>query len=380
MKKTNITIKDLAAHLGVTHSTISRALSPVPGRMRMSIETRDRILQAAKDMGYRPNGIARNLVQRRTRSIGVIVRHFNDPFYSNMIQELHVRFSRWNYLGVFFSARSMEEFQHAADSLLNHRVDGIISVALTPEERMRIRHIAVPILYYGIGSDEDDWVGPDHHYGATCAVSHLLEEGHRKIGFIGRTDAQNLRYQGFAQALQREGLSCHGDWIRSPGGDQAVLSVSGIMRSGYEQMLRLLALKDRPTAVVCHNDAIAIGAERAVLSCGLRVPDDMALVGFDGRLEGEYAAVPLTSVDPHMDRIVDILADKLFERVENRQKPTEPVQIRVVPSLIVRESTTMRRKLSSSGDFEAAMTGSLAREKHLLHEVVGNTQEVENAR
>lgn len=380
MKKTNITIKDLAAHVGVTHSTISRALSPVPGRMRMSIETRDRILQAAKDMGYRPNGLARNLVQRRTHSIGVIIRHFNDPFYSNMIQELHVRFSRRNYLGVFFSARSMDEFQHAADSLLDHRVEGIISVSLTPEERMRIRPIAVPILYYGIGNDEDNWVGPDHHYGAIRAVSHLLEEGHRKIGFIGRADAQNLRYQGFRKALQLAGLPCSGEWIRNPDGDHAVLNVSGVMRNGYEQMLRLLALEDRPTAVVCHNDAIAIGAERAVLSSGQRVPDDMALVGFDGRLEGEYAAVPLTSVDPHMDRIVDILTDKLLERVENRQMPFEPVQIRVIPSLIVRESTSKRREQAGDGVWAAAMTGSLARGKHLLHEVVGNTQEVENAR
>ncbi len=338
-ERTTITIKDLAARLGVSHSTVSRALSPGKGRTRMSPVTRERIVQAARDLGYRHNAVARNLVSGRTYSIGVIVRHFNDPFYSNMIQELHILLARNNYLGVFFSARTEDEFQHALDSLVSRRVEGILSVALSEEERARVRQIDVPAVYYGIGGAEDNWVGPDHYLGARLAISHLLEAGHRKIGFIGRTDADNHRYQGFREMLREHQLPCPDVWVRSPDRDRVALSVGCVLATGCEQMSRLLALDDRPTAVICHNDVIAIGAERAVIAHGLRVPQDVALVGFDALREGEYAAVPLTTVDPHLDRIVELMVEAICARAEHREPDEAPFQAKLEPTLVVREST-----------------------------------------
>ena len=342
----SITISDLAVRLGVSHSTISRALAPGAGRRRMSMETRERIVQAAKQLGYRPNAVARNLVSRRTHSIGIIVRHFNDPFYSNMIQEIHVRLTAGHYFGVFFSARDQKEYLNAVDSLESRRVEGIISVSPRPEERDRISQVHVPVVYYGIGSRAESWVGPDHFQGAGLAMAHLLEAGHRKIGFIGRTERQNLRCQGYRSALRQNGLPCLEDWIRQSGETQLVKSVGGMLQSGYEQMRGLLALKNRPTAVLCHNDVIAIGAQRAVLEAGLRVPEDMALIGFDALREGAYAAVPLTTVDPQLERIVEHLTGSVIQSIERRETTTKPVQIRIEPALIVRESTRGRRNSS----------------------------------
>lgn len=340
----SITISDLAVRLGVSHSTISRALAPGAGRRRMSMETRERIVQAAKQLGYRPNALARNLVSRRTHSIGIIVRHFNDPFYSNMIQEIHVRLTAGQYFGVFFSARDQKEYLNAVDSLESRRVEGIISVSPCPEERDRISQVHVPVVYYGIGSRAENWVGPDHFRGAGLALEHLLECGHRKIGYIGRTERQNPRCQGYRSALRRNSLPCPEEWIRQSGETPLVKSVGGLMQSGYEQMLGLLALKNRPTAVLCHNDVVAIGAQRAVLESGLRVPEDMALIGFDALREGEYAAVPLTTVDPQLERIVDLLTGSVIQSIERREMTTKPLQIRIEPSLIIRESTRGRLK------------------------------------
>lgn len=341
-RQPSITITDLAEHLGVSHSTVSRALSPGAGRRRMSEQTRERIVQAAGKLGYRPNAVARNLVCRRTYSIGVIVRHFNDPFYSNMIQGLHARLTGRNYLGMFFSARDKNEFDHAVNSLESRRVEGIISVAPRPEERARIRQVNVPVVYYGIGGRDDSWVGPDHFQGAGLATANLLHAGHRKIGFIGRSGPDNPRCEGFRHVLRQRTLACPEDWVRQPDDEPIVRDVGGMLRNGYEQMLRLLALPNRPTAVICHNDVIAIGAERAALEKGLRVPQDMALVGFDALREGEYAAVPLTTVNPHLERIVDLLAGSVIQQIESREPGARPVQVRIEPGLIVRESTAGR--------------------------------------
>ncbi len=342
MKPRAITIRDIADRLGVTHSTVSRALSPGKGRSRMSEATRERIAQAARELGYRPNALARDLVCRRTHSIGVVVRHFNDPFYSDMIQDLHVRFAQRNYLGVFLSARNLDEFQHAVDSLASRRVEGIISVALDQEERQRIGQIGVPVVYYGTLGGSETWVGPDARCGAVLAMEHLLGLGHRKIGFIGQIDSQSRRYRGYRETLQRQGLPSRAAWIRKVDGAQSRLSVSGVMQTGFSEMQQLLALADRPTSVLCQNDVMAIGAERAVLAAGRRVPEDMALIGFDGLPLGAFAAVPLTTVDPNLDRICEGLVDTLFCRIEDPVRPAEPEQIRIEPSLIIRESTAGR--------------------------------------
>lgn len=338
MKPHDITITDIADRLGITHSTVSRALSPDKGRPRMSAETRERIVQTAKELGYRPNGLARDLVRRRTFTVGVIVRHFNDPFYSDMIQELHVRFVQKNYLGIFFSARNLDEFQHAVKSLTSRRVEGIISVALDPEERQHMAQINVPIVYYGTLDHTETWVGPDAKRGTILALEHLIELGHRKIGYIGQVDPQNRRYRGFQQVLRTENLPRSDHWIQQVDAMRPRLSVSGIMQTGYDAMRRLLGHNDRPTATLCQNDVMAIGAERAILASGLRVPEDMALIGFDGLAMGEHATVPLTSVDPGLDGVVEHLVDTLFQRIK-APKTTPPVQIPIESRLVIREST-----------------------------------------
>lgn len=348
-RHTPITICDLAERLRVTHSTVSRALAPGPGRAHMRPATRDRIVRLARRLGYRPNAIARNLVCRRSYSIGVIIRHFNDPFIGNLIQDIHVRLTRRKYLGMFFSARNPVEFDQALDSLLSRQVEGLISVSLRREEAARVRNLDMPIVYYGDIGRRCSRVGVDDVRGAMLAMSHLIECGHRKIGFIGQTKEWNRRYRGFQRMSRRHGLPCAAPWIAGVDTAQLEASVDGVFREGYRLMRQLLALRNRPTAVICNNDVMALGALRSVLAAGLTVPGDMALVGFDNLREGEYAAVPLTTVDPHLDQIAARLTETVIQRVENRESDLDPVRIRIEPSLVVRESTVGRLKKGAMG-------------------------------
>ena len=335
----HMTICDLATRLGVTHSTVSRALSPAPGRARMSRETRERIVRLARELGYRPNAVARNLVSRRTHSIGVIVRHLNDPAASNMVQEIHLNLIRRGYLGMFFSARNPEEFDHALESSLSRRVDGLISVALGAEERAQVARFTAPIVYYGGADRSASSVGYRAVHGAMLAMAHLHDLGHRKIGFIGRTDANNPRYMGFMRFLRLNGLPRDAAWIRSVDVTRLRISVDGVFEEGHRQMCNLMERKDRPTATICHNDVMAIGALRALQAGGWRTPEDMALIGFDNLRAGEYAAVPLTTVDPHLDRIARLLTETLIEQIGHQTSPRPPVHIRIDPTLVIREST-----------------------------------------
>jgi DNA-binding LacI/PurR family transcriptional regulator len=334
-----ITIRDLAARLGVTHSTVSRALSPGPGRSRVSPQTRERIEKLACELGYRPNALARNLVNGRTHSIGIIVRHLNDPFASNLVQDIHVHLTRLGYLGMFFSARNPEEFDHALESALGLRVEGLISVMLRPEEKEKVDRLGTPIVYYGDSDPAVSSVGLDPLLGATLAMAHLVERGHRKIGYIGRVESQNSRYQGFLRFVQKEKLPSNPAWIGRVDGARLEVSVDGAFEEGYRLMRALIALKERPTATICHNDVMAIGALRALTAAGLNVPRDMALIGFDNLREGEFAAVPLTTVDPHLDRIAQLLAETIVRQVEEPASPRTPVRIRIEPTLVIREST-----------------------------------------
>jgi DNA-binding LacI/PurR family transcriptional regulator len=334
-----ITIRDLASRLGVTHSTVSRALSPGSGRSRVSPKTRARIESLARELGYRPNAVARNLVSRRTRSIGVIVRHLNDPFASNLVQDIHLNLTRLGYLGMFFSARDAAEFDHALDSSLSRRVDGILSVTLQPAEQTKVERLGVPIVYYGNSGPRASSVGVEPLQGMRLAMAHLVEQGHRKIGYIGPTDRLNPRFRGFLQGVARHGLPTEPAWVREVAHAGLRVSVDGVFEAGCRQMAALLELPNRPTATICHNDVMAIGALRALSAAGLNVPGGMALIGFDNLREGEFAAVPLTTVDPHLDRIARLLTETLIRQVEKQPNARTPVRIRIEPTLVVREST-----------------------------------------
>ncbi len=339
-RSSSVTIRDLAAQLGLSHPTVSRALAPGQGRSHVSPETRERVARLARKLGYQPNALARHLVSRRTDTVGVIVRHFNDPFFSNLIQEIHDNLTRRHYLAIFYSARDTAELEQAIDSLLSRRVDGLVSIhPACPEEAALIRRVRIPVVCYAGASSDTNSVHTDQYEGAVLAMEHLRDLGHTAIGFIGRTDVPNSRFEGYRHVLAAASLPTVHDWIGRLDGTAIDLSVGGMFRNGYEQMRRFLALAKRPTAVLCHNDVLAIGAQRAVLENGLRIPDDMALVGFDNLQEGEYAAVPLTTVDSHMKQLAQGFTDILIRNMERPGRSRRPVHVRLAPALIVRRST-----------------------------------------
>lgn len=299
-------------------------------------------------MGYRPNWAARSLVSRRSNTIGVIVRHLNDPYYSNLLQEIHRSLIPRNYVGAFFSARNLDEFRHAVDNLASRRVEGIITVPPTPEERRLFRDLPTPVVYYGHPAEleeDDSFIGPDHRQGALLAMQHLYDLGHRAFGYLGVSNPHEVRERAFLEFLDQVRLPRVEEWIRYEAHPTSVMrqpwdgNPINLHDVGCQQMKCLLNLKKRPSAVLCQNDILAIGAQRALIACGISVPHEMALVGFDNLPESRYAAVPLTSVDFHVERAARMLVDAIFHLFEKPGAGQIPIRTLLAPSLKTREST-----------------------------------------
>lgn len=303
----------------------------------MSSRTQERIVQAAHRLGYQPNTLARSLACQRTSSIGVIIRHFDHPSYGTLVQQIHRNLTRCNYLGIFFSVRNAEEFGHAVDSLLSRHIDGIITVPPSPPEQRQLRRMDVPVIYYGETRRRVLAVSPDYIQGARLAMNRLREGGFRQIAYLGKVSETDERFQAYREFLAEHALPCNPAWITTG---------EGLYAEGYQQMRQVLAVRPRPDAVFCHNDILAIGAQRAVLEARLRIPEDLALVGFDNIPESAFATVPLTTIDIHLDRVAEHLVELLLTQLNNGPKPAAASPTLIPPTLVIRQSAGTRSACS----------------------------------
>jgi len=319
------TIKDIADRLNVSLGTVSMALRNSP---KVKLETRVRVQRLARAVRYRPNFNARALLRGRTFSIGVIMQPFHDPFYAELVEAIHLELKARDYVGIFMPSHGNADYDDAAETLLNRGVDGIISKAAVPAARAKLRAENVPTVYFGAEFPAADWVAVDRHQGGCLAVEHLLRLGHRKIGFLCRTRADERRYVGFLETLRRHDLPVREDWI-SPG--------PGTRERGLRGMLNILQRSEKPTAMLAHNDTAAMGAMRAVYQMHLRIPQDVAIIGFNNVQESRYLRVALTTVEQPVKLIARKLVYVVLQRIENG--PGQPwQQERIEPKLIVRES------------------------------------------
>lgn len=290
------TIVDVARLAGVSKSTVSRVLTGGP----VSEETRARVLAAMRELDYEPNAVARGLVSRRSKLIGVLISDVADPYYSELMQGMEDAASERRYDLLIYSTRWEEERELAyLRRLASRHVDGVIIVggrSVTGSAFVRACRELVgegrPLLFIdrGLGRGEVPVIEVDNVRAAKEATEHLIALGHRRIAHIaGPADvsAARQRTAGYRAALAAAGIP----W------DPALL-VRGDFRkeSGQAATQRLLSLERPPTAIFAGNDLMALGAWKAILEHGLRVPRDVALVGFDDVALLALAEVPLTTV------------------------------------------------------------------------------------
>ncbi|MGB9757233.1 MAG: LacI family DNA-binding transcriptional regulator [Candidatus Bipolaricaulaceae bacterium] len=284
-----VTIHDIARLLGVSPSTVSRALS---GKGRISPATREKIRRVAEELGYRPNALARGLATRRTGEVGVVIHERHLPldersFYGVILEAIEAELAVHGY-HVLFSTMGDQFFPRCVEE---RRVDGLIILGTDVSEDL-VRSLAefVPLVlvdhtFPGIPSVVSDNVG-----GARLATLHLLDHGHREVAFVAETLADpsfRARFEGYRLALRERGLRVRRGFV-----------VEGGRRSDSDQvaMAKLLGGGRLPTAIFAANDFMAVGAIKALTTAGLKVPQDVAVVGFDDGALATLVHPPLTTV------------------------------------------------------------------------------------
>ena len=325
-------IKDIARLAKVSHPTVSRALQNSP---LVNAKTAAKIRKIAEEAGYRASAVARGLVTRRTRTIGLVVTTVNDPFAGEVALGIEQAANDHGY-SVFLanSNADPERERKMVQTFAEQRVDGIVvtSSRVGAEYLPLLAEMMVPMV---LVNDQypDEFVHSvmiDNVSGSRAAAKHLIELGHRRIAYIGdrtgyQSDAERLG--GYKEALAAAGiafapeLSVAGD--STPEG--AIRAVDG-----------LLALSDAPTAICCYNDMTALGAMRAAAAHGLRVPQDISVTGFDDLFFASYLEPPLTTVRQPMRRMGRMAMENLLKLMSGHETVPQP---RVETELMVRGST-----------------------------------------
>lgn len=328
------TIIDVARLCGYSKATVSRAYASPEA---VSDKAREKIYAAAKQLNYAPNAIARAMVRQRTENIAFIIHEKQypailNPFYSPLLEAAMQEGTQRNYS--LFVTTSQDMRLPNGDITIKKHMDGVIfagQIDMRVIEGFRKQNIPVVLVNNRIEMDGLLCVSADHYSGAVQATAHLCERGHRKIGMLaGRFSPQvsEARAEGFFKTLARYDV---------PVDTRFVVGLEPTLEDADEVMTRLLAQPDYPTAFFCTNDTIAAGAMKAVFRAGLKIPDDVAIVGFDDSYISRFVAPSLTTVRIDVDQMGRLAAQRLFDLIDGRE--VTETQIEIPTELIVRETT-----------------------------------------
>jgi len=326
------TLKELAKHLGLTKGTVSAVLNDSPYAKAIPQHTKDRIFAAARELNYQPNYFARTLRKKRTYTVGVICAEIGDAYGSVVISGIESALSQRKYIFVtVVHHHDAQLLRQYSDILRVRGAEGFITIDTTLEGSPQLPTIAVSGHRTITGVTN---ITLDHFKAAQMVLGHLVGLGHRKIAVIKGQPASvdsTSRWDGIAEAAAGMGIELRPELIiQMPGDDPSP-------QMGYETTRELLARKVPFSALFAYNDISAVGAIRAIKETGLRVPEDISVVGFDDIREAAFHLPSLTTVRQPLRKIGALAADALVARIES-QDGHEP-DILVDPELVIREST-----------------------------------------
>jgi LacI family transcriptional regulator len=318
-----VTSVDVARAVGMSQATVSRALNGGT----VSEATRERILAVANELGYRMNHVARGLVTRRTGLIGVVVSNILNPFYPEFIEAVAAALESSG--ARMLLQNGTEEI--ALEVLLEQRVDGILITAATDESR-GVRDLAASgfplVLAHRTLELAVDTVESDNLAGAAAVADLLHRRGHRRVGMLAGdpgTSTARQRGAGFTRRAEELGL------------ETRVADAGFAAGPALDAAAALLRAADRPTAVFCHNDTIALAVLNVARETGLRVPEDIAVVGFDDTAAAGWPIVSLTTVRQPIPRMATRAVELLTERIA---APDLAPRHEVLPVELVERSST----------------------------------------
>ena len=335
---TRPTILDVARAAGVSKSTVSNVIRDAG---RATPETRERVRAAIAAVGYRPNAIARSLVQQRTTTVGILVGDLANPFYSELAKLVDQRFAAAGYAAMICNTDGHAASERARiESLLEHRAAGIAMLQTSGEWSVadELKAQGVPLVVVSCWDETTSCVAVDDVAGTRLAVEHLLALGHRRIAYLSsglvepQTDAARL--EGYGSALRTAGIRAS-KRLQVRWEQPAYLTSDREIAGRIEPVLRGAS---PPTAFVVSNDLVAIDLVETLGELGFRVPEDVSVVGFDDIALAGLRRVSLTTVAQPREMLADVGASILLERIESGDDGP-PHRVRLSPRLVVRAST-----------------------------------------
>lgn len=327
-------LKDIADKTGFSTNTVSLALRESP---RIPAETRDVIRKAAEALNYQPNHVARSLVSRETKTIGLILTDIMNPTLTETAQQVELALAERGYGTLFATSNhKLSEEMRLVEMFRSRRVDGML---IYPAVHHQLDHLKAlrkhfPIVLLIAGQDIGiDVVSVDDRSGAWRAVKHLIDLGHRRIGLLNpqSTTGNSEKYEGYQRALTEAGIALDPELIVATNGHYAT--------HGYYALDNLMSVRNPPTAIFTHNDSLAFGALRWCHRHGKRVPQDLAIMGYDNVELTEFAEPPISTMNYAGDVVSRTAVDRLMRLIAAGSEPPEPRVTLIDPELVVRGST-----------------------------------------
>lgn len=335
MPKSRARLKDIADATGFSANTVSLALRDSP---RIPEETRAAIRAEARRLNYLPNSVAQSLVSRRTRTVGLLLTDITNPILTQAARALERELADRGYsLMLAASDNVLEKEIRALDVFRARQVDGIL---VYPASHRRLDHIRPlrdadhPLILLVADPDAGmDVVTVDDRRGAAKATRHLLDLGHRRIGFLDAAHPLGNRekLEGHLAALAEAGVEVDPALIVDPAGHGAT--------EGHRALAGMMQAGPRPTALFATNDSLAIGAMRWCVENRLRIPQDLAIVGYDDTEGAAFAAVPITTVHYAVDSVARLAVERLMILIGSPDRLPEPEVRLIDPELVIRDST-----------------------------------------
>jgi LacI family transcriptional regulator len=331
---TPVRLKDIARDLNVSVMTVSKV---VRGCADVGAETRSRVLARIKELNYQPNWVARSLAARRTFMIGLIVPDLMHSFFAEIAKGVAATIRPLGYDVVICNSEENGELESSeVDRLLGRQVDGLLLASAQPPsslavfERIEARGIPYVLIDRRFAAVRAPYVGADDEAIGRIATQHLIDRGCRRIAHIaGPATTTGLgRLKGYRETLAAAGLTMPEGYVVEATDDE----------SGYQATRRLLQMHPRPDAIFGYNDPTAAGAMKAILEAGIRIPEDIKVMGVGNVHYSDLLRVPLSTIDQSSTSIGQQAADILLKAIGNKRK--RPVKnVLIDPVLIAREST-----------------------------------------
>lgn len=326
-------MKDVARMAGVSTSTVSHVIN---NDRFVSEAIREKVEAAVKDLNYAPSALARSLKLNQTRTIGMLITASTNPFYSELVRGVERSCFERGYSLVLCNTEGDEQrMNRNLETLMQKRVDGLLLLCTEthqPSKEIIQRYPSIPtvMMDWAPFDGTSDLIQDNSLLGGDMATQHLIDKGYTRIacitGPLDKTPAR-LRLEGYLSAMERSGLAIP-DGYRITGDFE--------FNGGFEAMQKLLAQEPRPKAVFIGNDAMAFGAYQALYQVGLRVPDDMAIIGYDDIELARYMTPPLTTIHQPKDELGELAIDVLIHRMA--QPTLQQQRLQLTPVLMERGS------------------------------------------